>query len=249
MNIDRPHIKETLFLEMERDLQQIAPNLIGSGKLICCICGRLLPRRHFTLEHIVPQQLVKSDPAQVRHISKNKRSGLTLLCNYSLGGAGTVKSQNGCNGWKGRFFDRKTREILLERSWGGMDMSHVIALFSTMYLALFSRYGYSVVFTAAGIASRRQFFSPNRFNQDIPDRSQILMAAGAPKEITEATMPFWATPFWFSPDNDDLKCTVGIRHVSMALPISRPLNVPIRSVLPFAPSRLLLRPDFRLLWQ
>jgi hypothetical protein len=75
---------------------------------------RFLPQECFDLEHLVPQQALKADSKNVRSnpaTPANVRAGNLLLCKEPLRHKGLKVYNNGCNSWKGRFYDRPISEI------------------------------------------------------------------------------------------------------------------------------------------
>ena len=56
-------IKEKLWHEMRDDLARFVPEVSQNKLLMCCACGRFLTQDFFDLEHLIPQQALKRDPA------------------------------------------------------------------------------------------------------------------------------------------------------------------------------------------
>lgn len=196
--IDHPSIKEELFLKLQQDHSIFDPSSANTDKIRCCMCGRLLAKDQFSLEHIIPQQALKADLRAARTlVPTNTRAGLTLLCNTPLELKGRKYSEKGCNSWKGAKYDTNINKIIN----GGINkINHknpIISLLSLCYLALFSKFGYRVAFTKAGIICRKQFFSPTKFQADLPDFSQLAFLGSSPLDITENNQAYWSSPFWF----------------------------------------------------
>lgn len=59
-------IKDKLWHKMRQDLASFVPEIASNKLLMCCACGRFLPREWFDLEHLIPQQALKQDPDVVR---------------------------------------------------------------------------------------------------------------------------------------------------------------------------------------
>ena len=115
MDILAASIKENLWHKMRSDLASYIPQLTENNLLMCCTCGRFLPYEDFSLEHIIPRQALADDPKEIKTNPKttaNARSGNILLCNKLLSIKGRRVYDNGCNSWKGRFYDGLIREIL-----------------------------------------------------------------------------------------------------------------------------------------
>ena len=251
-SIDLPSIKKILWEEMRHDFVSIAPEFLTSEVLPCCVCGRLLPQRHFTLEHILPRQALAEDPPEIRsnpESSNNRRTRLTLLCNYSLKTKESTVSL-GCNGWKGKQFDGYLCDIVVDkvprRRGGKITTRHMIALSIASYLAMVSRYGYRIVFTTSGLMMRRQFFHPQSYIKDMPDACQG-MVTGSRFTYPEIPSELWLTPFTFKVYPN--LCLVTMRQAGINIPLSRDPDFPVSSSLRFLPSRYRLRPDFQTLFE
>jgi hypothetical protein len=240
--------KENLWHKMRQDLKLYVPDIGGTDRLMCCVCGRRLPYKDFSLEHIIPQQALADDPREVKShpdTTANTRSGNILLCSSRLLIKGRVY-HNGCNGWKGRFYDSSLRELLngriLEHKYRRPSDQHIIAALCAAYLAMVLEFGYQVALTSSGVLMRQQFFLPHKFHRDMPLRHQIILSAPPPK-YDDNHFTIWSHPFKFTVQRS--ACFVGFRTMCLILPLSRDPRLPIaRSVL-IAPSKYTLRPDFR----
>ncbi len=246
INVDNPALKDILWHNMRKDLENYIPQISGTKLLMCPACCRFLPFEQFNVEHIIPQQSLADDPGDVRAaISKNLRSSITLLCNKQIYVKGKIVYANGCNSWKGRFFDKFLREIFNGRVLDHrvkVSSRHQIALFSASYLALFNTYGYQITLTESGVMMRRQFFNPNKFDKNIPIKCQMMMMGAPPTKYDGNQTKYWAPPFKFSIESNF--CTVVVRNASIYLPLSRDPELPIVHQLPFAPPKYMLRPNF-----
>ena len=246
MDIDLASKADLLWHEMRADLEAVSGSPIEADWLRCCVCGRLLRRADFSLEHIVPRQALADDPAFVRaSVSASVRSGHLLLCRKPLKLGNRRPLGNGCNGWKGSHYDPSLRRLMNRSVFDeGKAVTErvTVSAFAVGYLALVALFGYRVAFTPAGILARRQFFSPDRFLADVPTMSQILLAGSAPDPEPSA-LPFWSNPFNCA--FEDGRCYVVVRSFSVMMPISRDPRLPAMRHLRFVPARYTLRPDFR----
>lgn len=241
--IDNPGLKQTLWHSMRGDLGALMPDILHSDQLMCPACGRFLAIDDFNIEHIVPQQALDDDPHEVRAaISRNERGVTTLLCKRNIL-IGNKLRGNGCNGWKGRYFDRYLNDVfhakLVEKT---ATTQHQVAFFVACHLALFSRYGYQVSLSEWGIICRKQFFSSEIFVKQIPTMSKAFFFGKAPEKFNHETRSYWAPPFKF--EFEDGFCLAGARNAAMYIPVSRNPETPIASLLPYAPSKYIFRPDF-----
>ncbi len=211
---------------MRQDLGRFMPEILSNRLLMCPCCGRLLPQEHFSLEHIVPQQALADDPAEVRKhpsATANIRGGNLLLCTKPLKYKGNTTYEHGCNSWKGKWFDGCIRETLngkllhgKQRKTGG---HHIIAMLSAGYLAMVQEFGYSVVLMQSGLIMRHQFFQPRKFHPSLPVMCQVLMNS-APMAYNTNNIELWTKPFHFEIDMPARMCHVVFKHMIMMLPLS-----------------------------
>jgi hypothetical protein len=251
MDLLAASIKENLWHKLRQDLKfYYTPQISGNDRLMCCTCGRFLPYEDFNLEHIIPQQALADDPREIKsnpETTANARSGNILLCSKPLLIKGRNVYKNGCNSWKGRFYDSRLRELLnghiLSHKYKKVSNQHIIAAACSAYLAMVLEFGYQVALTPNGLLMRQQFFLPYKFHRDMPLRSQIILAAPPPISYDESDLRLWSHPFTFTIKGNS--CYVGFRTMSLVIPISRDPRSPISKSILIAPSKYTLRPDFQ----
>lgn len=245
--IDEASKERKLWFSMQSDLSKFFPHAPDQDVLMCPMCGRFLPFGNFSLEHIIPQQALGDDPKEVKALATtNERSGNILLCSKPLRIRDGVFHPNGCNGWKGKFYDKQLREVLNGRAMGASTRvptseRHIIALLVAAFLGMIREYGYQIALTPSGILLREQFFSPNSFRKNMPVTSQMILGADMPA-FADQHLHLWSNPIRF--DIKDQKCFVVIRTLSLILPLSRDPRVPIAVRLPIVPAKYKLRPNF-----
>jgi len=240
-------IKDKLWHKMRQDLASFVPEIASNKLLMCCACGRFLPREWFDLEHLIPQQALKQDPDVVRTnptTPANVRSGNLLLCKKELKVKGIVAYRHGCNSWKGRVYDKRITELISGRAFAPDKCTqvHIIAALSVSYLAMVAEFGYIVALMRSGLLLREQFFMPNAFHPALPLRSQMLLGGSVP--VTEPGAPMWAKPFSFGFQRPGV-CIVAARNFGILVPISRDPREPVARHLRIVPARYKLQPDFR----
>lgn len=239
-----PDLKLKLWTMLRNDLMQYVPAFRETDTLLCPICCRSLRYQQFSIEHILLQQAVERDPADARTaITKNERSGVTLLCSEKLIVNGRPYA-NGCNGWKGRNFDNKISN-LLHRGLPSIQFTdtHIIALLVVGYLGLFKQYGYRVALIQSGLLVRNQFFNPHRFTKHLPVTSQMVLCGDPHTQYGPDTHGFWSDPVKVFVDAT--KATIVIRNYSIVLPLSHDPTIPLARTLAYAPSKHVFRPDLR----
>jgi hypothetical protein len=241
-----PSIKERLWHKMRLDLAKYVPEVAGNRLLMCCACGRFLQQEAFSLEHLIPRQALKADPESVRSnpaTPANVRSGNLLLCTAPLIYKGTTVYDNGCNSWKGRFYDKPISEIFsgtVQSKRARLTDTHIIGGLILGYLAMVAEFGYVVVLMQSGLLMREQFFRPRKFHSKLGTRHRILLGGTPPTSPDEKV---WSSPFSFKFDNG--ACIVAARNYAVIVPVTRDPNAPIARHLKIVPSRFKLRPDFR----
>lgn len=249
MNVVDPSVKEKLWHQLQGDLATYIPEIVSAGLLMCCTCGRFLPFEKFNLEHIIPQQALLDDPPEIKSnpaATKNVRSGTTLLCNEPLRVSGTTVHRNGCNSWKGKFFDKAIREAFNGRMDGPAYKrptdQHLIALLCMAYLAMVARFGYQIALIPSGLLMRQQFFRPHSFHKNMPPNCQMVLGAPAP-QYRDEHLDLWLHPFKFEIGRSS--CIVVCRTYGVRIPLSRDPRLPLFRHLPILPERYKLRPSFR----
>jgi hypothetical protein len=250
MDLLAASLKEKLWHKLRHDLQSYIPQIQHNNLLMCCTCGRFLPYDEFSLEHIIPQQALADDPPEIKanpETTANTRSGNILLCSKRLLIKDGKPYNNGCNSWKGRFYDGRIRELMnwsvFNNKYKKVTNEHIIAALCTAYLAMVLEFGYQITLTPSGVLMRHQFFSPSKFHPEMPDRSQIILSA-PPLPYSENHITIWSHPFSFTVDIERNACFAAFRTISLAVPISRDPRLPIVQSLAFVPSKYKLRPDF-----
>jgi hypothetical protein len=207
-----------------------------------------LPFDDFSVEHVIPKQALAHDPPEAKaSLTVNQRSGNILLCKKRLKIRDKNISGNGCNGWKGRYYDAPIRNALTGGTMTGRSRTgtetNIIALICAAFLALVKQYGYQIALTPSGQLLRHQFFSPRAFRKEMPLTSQMVLSADMPPYSSE-THHLWADPFKISIEAQRQSCVVVFRTFAIRLPLSRDPAIPLANKLRIVPSRYKLRPDF-----
>jgi hypothetical protein len=239
-------IKETLWHKMRFDLARFVPEVAHNQLLMCCACGRFLTQEFFDLEHLIPQQSLKLDPAAVQanpDTPRNVRSGNLLLCKKALRVKGVKVYNNGCNSWKGKHYDKAIAEFISEKTLrsANVTLAYTIGALCLGYLAMVAEFGYAVVLMPSGLLMRRQFFSPHKSLPDLPLRHQMVLGGTHP---TAPENPIWSRSFSFAFDNKG-GCHVGARNFAVIVPVTRDPRLPFAVHLPIAPEAYKLRPNFK----
>lgn len=235
---------------MRGDLARFVPEISNNKLLMCCCCGRFLEQTDFDLEHIIPRQTLKTDPPEVKAnpaSPANLRAKTILLCKKPLLYKNSPLYNNGCNSWKGRFFDGPITDILTGKAGDALQKStgkkiyttHIVASLMLGYLGLVAEFGYSVALMQSGKLLREQFFNPHKFLRHLGTRFQIVLM-GEP--FTDPNAPNWVNPFAFQ--FEDGACLVTIRNFVITAPMTTNPTQNFATHLKIVPVRYKLRPDF-----
>lgn len=250
MDFMQPATKDVLWQKMRSDLIRYIPRVADTNLLMCCCCGRFLPCSQFSIEHIIPKQSLKDDPTIVKEkVFSNIRSGNILLCQKELRINGQPFHRLGCNSYKGKNYDQFLKEVFNRTVLGKKDFhsGHHVALVAAAYLAMVAKYGYQIALTKSGLITRSQFFNPTKFLDGFPTLSQMVLMGEKPTVYDQNDLSIWETPFSFNIENG--RCFVFMRGLVVVLPLSRNPLIPLAEILPFAPSRYKMKPDFRTVFE
>ncbi|MDH6650189.1 UNVERIFIED_ORG: hypothetical protein M2312_004860 [Rhizobium esperanzae] len=247
--IDLPAQKEILWHRMRSDLISLVPWFADNDLLLCPTCCRPIGFGDSSVEHIVPKQALSCDPPEVREaIPQNERSGLTLLCAKPLIIKGRRVPGNGCNSWKGKYYDPYLRELLnADFQTKRVNSRHQVALYCAGYLALVRQFGYQVALSQAGLLSRNQFFHPNTFLSEVPLTCQMMLTGGRRSDFSEDDRSYWSNPFSISIDGPT--ALIVLRNIGFRVPLSHDPSQPVSRVLQYAPSKYAFRPDLRTVFE
>ncbi len=172
----------------------------GARELILCpVCLREMTVDQLdAVEHIIPRNILKSDPLAMKKIHLSGRAGLTALCHHERETKGGANAPNGCNGWKGQKFDRLFKGMLQGRKVAQWELTprHRVAILIMAYLGAFQRFGYGYILRPELDDIRLQF--------DYPDQSMTPWLWHTHVQLTPVDPNYqpWATtsglPFIFA---------------------------------------------------
>jgi hypothetical protein len=245
-DIDWPGAKETLWHKLHADLRSLVPWFTDHHDLLLCpACLRQMKFEELSVDHIIPKQALADDPKAVREaITRNQRSGLTLLCEKPLILKGKQIKGKGCNGWKGRLFDPAVRQIVHGHpSRTRLTSRHQLSMFAVGYLALFHEYGYRVALSPSGRLLRRQFFHPDAFLDEVPHQYQMMLLTESVTELNDQNKSYWDEPFKIT--INDRSALIGIRSMAFPLPLYDDPTTPIARVLRYVPQRFKFAVDLK----
>jgi hypothetical protein len=122
-------LKTEVFEMLRQNLISVRPEYGSKDVVLCPICMREIPRQAVQdggIEHVIPENVVKLDNTNISGLgTQNQRCGITLLCRQ----ARTCKSDDttshdGCNGLKGKLYDRLFRNLFDEQGHRPTEFIH-----------------------------------------------------------------------------------------------------------------------------
>ena len=126
------------------------------------------------------------------------RAGNLLLCRQPLHYKGSRVYNNGCNSWKGRYYDKPISELVsgraLQKAGPPVTDTHIIAGLVLCYLAMVAEFGFKIALMESGLLMREQFFRPRKFHPALALRHQLILGGQPPVSPEER---FWRRPFSF----------------------------------------------------
>jgi hypothetical protein len=135
-DVDIPGLKEILWHKMRDDLKHYIPQIANTDLLMCPTCCRFLPFEHFNVEHVIPQQALADDPAEVRAaIPRSERSVTILLCmkellikgrSFMITAATAGKADFTTNSYERYSKPERSRKIILHHDTTSPCSTHVI---------------------------------------------------------------------------------------------------------------------------
>jgi hypothetical protein len=214
--------------------------------MICWCAQPVTPHhlRRVSLEHIIPQQAVDDDHKTARDaVTRNQRAGLTPLWGKRLVVKDNFIVEKGCSSWKGKHFDRFSRQVLRREPYKmAFTSRHRVAMFILGYLALFRKYGYRISLSRSRLLMRNQFFNPNSFLEGVPAKCLAIFTGPTLSEFDDNIKSYWDEPFRISVSEGF--AMVSVRSVAFWLPLSDDPTTPLAARLRYAPPRHKFRPDF-----
>lgn len=161
-------MNEDVYTVLHDNLVAVKPEYATREVVLCPICLREIPRDivlKFGVEHIIPQNVIRNDePDFARLGTKNQRCGITVLCREPRICASDGKtSPDGCNGMKGRLYDRLFRGLFDSAAHRPEELQHGhgIAILIMAYLGAFQNLGYEYILRPTLDDIRTQFDFPN----------------------------------------------------------------------------------------
>ena len=193
-------LREEAYDVLRENLVAVRPEFAAREVVLCPICQREISRDAVIrggIEHILPQNVVKGDSADLILLgTKNQRCGITILCRDQRVCKSDGKiSKDGCNGIKGRLYDRLFRGLFDTNTHTKSELrhSHGVAILIMAYLGAFQTFGYEYILRPELDPIREQFDFPNDRKTDWLDHA----CYGLAKEIPQVVSTSHGQPFLF----------------------------------------------------
>jgi hypothetical protein len=215
-----PSERTRLFHILHKNLAQVRPEYAARDVILCPLCLREMRIDDgWSVEHIIPQNVLKADPDFMKPISLSRRAGLTVLCREKTTTKSGEVANQGCNGWKGQKYDRLFRGMLQGRGVSQKETKHRhgVAILMMAYLGAFQRLGYGYILAAGFDEIRLQFVFPDTRITQWLGYAQILLTPADPNGQVWATTS--GLPFVFGGSRtSDAPLEVMFRRFSARLP-------------------------------
>jgi len=111
-----PSLKEEVYAVLRGNLVAVDPSYADKDVVLCPICRRGIRQAEVHaggIEHIIPQVAANKDSSDYKaRATLSQRCGITLLCRQErVCKSDGYVSKDGCNGLKGRFYDRLFKDF------------------------------------------------------------------------------------------------------------------------------------------
>lgn len=191
-------INEEAYEVLRENLVAVRPEFAARDVVLCPICQREVSRDAVIkggVEHIIPQNVVSGDSADVASLgTKNQRCGITVLCREERACKSDGKiSKDGCNGMKGRLYDRLFRRLFDTGAHARSELthSHGVAVLIMAYLGAFQCLGYEYILRPELDPIREQFDFPHDRKTDWLDHARYCLAEDKTQVVaTSVGQPF-----------------------------------------------------------
>jgi len=191
-------IPEQTFDALHRNL--VEKNVAYSDRdvVLCPICLREISRDYFLasgVEHILPRNILKDDDKGKRRLgSINQRAGITVLCRQERTCVSDGKAcVDGCNGLKGRLYDRLYKGLLDDADHADANLMHrhSVAILVMAYLGAFQHFGYDYILRPELDDIRAQFDFPDSRKTNWLDHAKYCTA----ESKSQIVVTVLGTPF------------------------------------------------------
>jgi hypothetical protein len=165
-------IEEEVFEVLHQNLVSVKPEYNSRNIILCPICLSEIYKDEvleYGIEHIIPKIIVKNDaPEIVEPITKNQRSGLTVLCRQPRFDRKHKLANNGCNGLKGSLYDWSLGRLFKNKTFNVNNLfhRHYVGVLVMGYLAAFQIFGYEYILRSELDEIRKQFDYPDDTKTD-----------------------------------------------------------------------------------
>lgn len=215
-------LNEQVFEVLYENLVAVDSSYAGKDMVLCPVCLREIPLAEVLaggIEHIIPQVAAKEDSTiDKKQATLNQRCGITLLCRQSRACKSDGKmSEDGCNGMKGRLYDRLFKNLFDDSPHATEDLTHAhgVGILVMGYLAAFQFFGYEYILRPELGEIREQFDYPHERKTPYLDNAECNFGDNGSIPLLTATgQPF----MWGGILNSDAPLQVMFRRCRAQLP-------------------------------
>lgn len=193
-----PSLKEEVYKVLRENLVAVDPSYACKNVVLCPICLREVTRAEVLeggIEHIIPQVVAKEDAGYEKaHATLNQRCGITMLCRQErVCRSDGYVSKDGCNGLKGRLYDKLFKNLFDDRPHRKDELTHRhgVGILTMGYLAAFQFFGYEFILRDEMDEIRKQFDYPDDRKTPYLDQALYCLAPSSSLPLlTETGQPF-----------------------------------------------------------
>jgi hypothetical protein len=215
-------LKEEVYAVLRENLIAVEPRYAGNDVVLCPICLREVTQTEVLaggIEHIIPQVVAKEDPVDDKaRATLNQRCGITLLCRQERScKCDGHMSKDGCNGLKGRFYDRLFKGLFDDGPHGQEELTHRhgVGILTMGYLVAFQFFGYEFILRRKLDEIREQFDYPDDRKTGYLDQALYCLAPSSSlRLLTESGQPF----LWGGVMKPDAPLHLMFRRCQVVLP-------------------------------
>jgi hypothetical protein len=193
-----PSLNEEVYAVLRENLVAVDPGYAEKDVVLCPICLRGIGQAEVLvggIEHIIPRVVADEDSVDDKaRATRNQRCGITLLSRQQrVCKSDGYVSKGGCNGLKGRLYDRLFKGFFDDgpHSREKLAHQHGVGILMMGYLAAFQFFGYEFILRREMDEIREQFDYPiDRKTPYLDQALYCLAPSNSPPLVTESGQPF-----------------------------------------------------------
>ena len=187
-------LNKDAFKVLHEDLANVRSEFSNKDRILCPLCLREITKIEVLesgIEHIIPKNIIRVDCEDKKQLGTiNQRCGITVLCRQKRECKSDLKvSKNGCNGLKGRLYDRLWQKHWQDDKINPNDFTHRhgVSILIMAYLGAFQVYGYEYILQPEFNEIRKQFDYPDSRITEWLDYAQVCLLSDSDNYIATST--------------------------------------------------------------